>query len=92
MAELTRRRFLRNASIGAVAAGVAAAGPAVTEVLTSGAAASDGAATGTADQGMSGLVAHVVDANSGTVAVYWGTNEAVIHAPDVVRALSSAAR
>jgi hypothetical protein len=76
MSSISRRHFLRNASIGAAATGVVAAGG--LNLLTG--AASAGAATpskatppaGPILEG-SGVVAHVVDAKSGQISLFVGT-------------------
>ena len=94
--DMSRRSFLRHASVGAAAAGAAAtmapgllglagsAGPEVTTVVDEtggGAGALDGP-----------LVAHVVDASKGTVAVYHGAQEVIVQSPSLVRALTAALR
>jgi hypothetical protein len=83
MADISRRRFLGHAAIGAAAVGtVAAIGPSVLSTVTaSGASASTvGTAvltnnhTLTAEHGAQPeLMAHVVDQSSGTIALYSGT-------------------
>ena len=90
---MSRRSFLRNASVGVAAAGTAAAvpgmlglagtaaGPEVTSVLD-----------GTASEVEGPVVAHVIDASSGTVAVYHGMREVVVQSPSIVSALTSALR
>ena len=92
--DMSRRSFLRHASVGAAAAGAAAtmapgllglagsAGPEVTTVV-------DDAGGGALD---GPLVAHVVDASKGTVAVYHGAQEVIVQSPSLVRALTAAIR
>jgi len=92
--DMSRRSFLRHASVGAAAAGAAAtlapglaglvgsAGPEVAPVVDdAGADAVDGP-----------LVAHVVDASKGTVAVYHGAEEVIVQSPSLVRAITGAIR
>jgi hypothetical protein len=76
MPNISRRIFLRNASIGAAATGVAAAGG--LNLLT-GVSSADAAtpsktttSTGPVLEG-SGVVAHVVDAKSGKISLFVGT-------------------
>jgi hypothetical protein len=83
MADISRRRFLGHAAIGAAAVGtVAAIGPSVLSTVTaSGAsAATVGPAVLTRDHALTAerqaqpeLMAHVVDQSSGTIALYSGT-------------------
>ena len=83
MAEISRRRFLRHASLGAAAVGtVAAIGPSIFSTATaSGAsAATVGTAALTKDRTLTAergrqpeVMAHVVDESSGTIALYSGT-------------------
>jgi hypothetical protein len=92
--DMSRRSFIRNASLSVAAAGTAATvapgllglgGAAAPEVTTlvdeGGAAAVDGP-----------VVAHVVDASSGTVAVYHGVREVIVQSPSLVSALTAALR
>jgi hypothetical protein len=88
---MSRRSFLRNATVGVAAAGTAAAvpgmlglagaasGPEVTSVVDSTASDVEGP-----------VVAHVIDASNGTVAVYHGLREVVVQSPSIVSALTSA--
>jgi hypothetical protein len=75
MPNLSRRHFLRNASIGAAATGVAAAGG--LGLLTGVSGAETPAAKAPSPEGPllegSGVVAHVVDAKSGEISIYVGT-------------------
>jgi hypothetical protein len=75
MPNISRRHFLRNASIGAAATGVAAAGGLS---LLTGTSAADAATpkVATPDGPIlegSGVVAHVIDAKSGKMSLYVGT-------------------
>jgi hypothetical protein len=75
MPNISRRHFLRNASIGAAATGVAAAGGLSLLTGVSGAAAVPPPPTppdGPLLEG-SGVVAHVVDAKAGTISIFVGT-------------------
>jgi hypothetical protein len=95
---ITRRRFLRDASVGAAAAGTAAAwapgllglassaGP---EVSSDAPSVASVASIASAD---GPVVAHVIDASNGTVAVYHGTQEVIVHSPNLVSALHAALR
>jgi hypothetical protein len=78
MPNISRRHFLRNASIGAAATGVAAAGG--IGFLTSGTSGADvvtpPSKSTPAESPLldgSGVVAHVVDAKSGKISIYVGT-------------------
>jgi hypothetical protein len=76
MPNISRRHFLRNASIGAAATGVAAAGGLnlLTGVSSADAAtpSKTAAATGPVLEG-SGVVAHVIDAKAGKISLFVGT-------------------
>jgi hypothetical protein len=75
MPNISRRHFLRNASIGAAATGVAAAGGLSLLTGVSGADAATPPTTpsdGPLLEG-SGVVAHVVDAKAGTISIFVGT-------------------
>ncbi len=78
MPNISRRHFLRNASIGAAATGVAAAGGLS---LLSGVSGADVATTPTPSPSDgplldgSGVVAHVVDARAGTISIFVGTKQ-----------------
>ncbi len=77
MPNISRRHFLRNASIGAAATGVAAAGGLSLLTGVSGAdTVTPPATTPSADGPLlegSGVVAHVVDAKAGTISIFVGT-------------------
>jgi hypothetical protein len=76
MPSISRRHFLRNASIGAAATGVVAAGGLG---LLTGVSGADVVTTPktTPPEGPilegSGVVAHVVDAKSGKISIFFGT-------------------
>ncbi|GAA5019447.1 hypothetical protein GCM10023258_07070 [Terrabacter aeriphilus] len=74
----SRRSFLAVAGAGAVT--TAAAGSAVATPATAG--------TGRGEP----LVAHVSDPEHGTIVLYVGTREVVVHDHDLVRRLNRAAR
>ena len=96
MSQLSRRGFLRAASIGAAATGVAAAGSGVVMTAVQEVATSAGPTTGAADLAditVEGpIVAHVVDASSGTVAVYHGQVGTTVIDHQLARAIAAAAR
>ena len=74
MPNISRRHFLRNASIGAAATGVAAAGG--LNFLAGVSAADSPPKTTPADAPVedgSGVVAHVLDARTGKISLYVGT-------------------
>ena len=97
---ISRRRFLRDASMGAAAVGTAAAwAPGLLGLASSEGAevSSDAPALGStvASAGSVGevggpVVAHIIDASNGTVAVYHGTEEVIVHNPSLVSALHAA--
>ena len=101
---ISRRKFLRDASMGAAAVGTAAAwapgllglasseGPGVSSDVSSVAsvASLEGPAAASVASVDGPVVAHVVDAANGTVAVYHGTQEVIVHSPSLVSALQSA--
>jgi len=76
MSQTSRRSFLAVAGAGAAATAVA--GPA------------DGAVPA-ASRGVVPLVAHVSDAATGTIVLYVGDEEVVVHDHDLVRRLNRAA-
>jgi hypothetical protein len=98
---ISRRRFLRDASMGAAAVGTAAAwAPGLLGLASSEGAevSSDAPALGStvASAGsvegevVGPVVAHIIDASNGTVAVYHGTEEVIVHNPSLVSALHAA--
>jgi len=103
MADISRRRFIRNTSIGVAAAGTVATAPGL--LIASPAVAADRHRSGPSPSSgwpldvvpsvnapaSTGVVAHVVDASSGLIAVYAGTKEFVIHDTALAQALINAA-
>jgi hypothetical protein len=90
---ISRRKFLRDASMGAAAVGTAAAWAPGLAGLASSAAPSEASVVsslGSVASVEGPVVAHVIDASSGTVAVYHGTQEVIVHSPSLVSALHSA--
>jgi hypothetical protein len=101
---ISRRRFLRDASVGVAAAGAvgawapgltglgASAGPEVSSLPTSFSPEVPAAIASVASEpAVDGpVVAHVIDASNGTVAVYHGTQEVIVHSPSLVSALHAA--
>lgn len=102
MPGISRRVFLRNASLGAAAVGtVAVVGPSVFSAATaSGAAASPlaaGASSGllaSAPRPSAGaeVMAHIIDDRSGTISLYAGTDKVVIKDRAITEALLKALR
>jgi hypothetical protein len=74
---MSRRIFLRNASLGVTAVGVAAAGGASLLTGTSSAevAPIEMASSDTPLLDGSGVIAHVVDARAGKISIYVGTKQ-----------------
>jgi anaerobic selenocysteine-containing dehydrogenase len=96
--EISRRRFLRGASLG-VAAGVAAAAAlpsAASLVAAAQPAARSGGGAEPADIDLSAVgsdvIAHVRDASTGEIAVIVGGSERVYHDPTLVARLLAGAR
>jgi hypothetical protein len=94
--EISRRRFLRGASLG-VAAGVAAAAalPSAASLVAAGPSGSKRPmATEDADLSAVGsdVIAHVRDASTGEIAVIVGGSERVYHDPALVARLLAGAR
>ena len=78
MDSISRRHFLRNASIGAAATGVVAAGGVSLLTGTSGADVETPPKSTTPDAPIldgSDIVAHVVDARSGQISLFVGTKQ-----------------
>jgi hypothetical protein len=92
MSAMSRRKFLRNASWGAAAAGTAVAAPGIfgpgggstAATVSSGANFETGSVSG------GPVVAHVLDASAGKVAVYQGTRQVVVQDATLTRALTAA--
>ncbi len=90
MPDISRRRFLRNASLGAAAVGsVAVVGTSVVSPSLFTSAAGAPKRTGSNDHAESNenVVAHVVDAKSGTIAVFVGTRKIEFQSHDLTRQL-----
>jgi hypothetical protein len=99
MEPFSRRLFLIRSSIAAGAAGLASSVPGLIGVITDDAApAADGAAAETdgalaQDAGTAGpLVAHVRNAATGEVGILNGTQEVVVHDPQLVTRILGAGR
>jgi hypothetical protein len=98
MAEISRRRFLHHASLGAAAVGTVAliGPPAFSAVTASGASASTLGKAGLAEDHTAArgpqpeLMAHVVDQSSGTISLYSGTRMVTIQNRAVADALLKA--
>jgi hypothetical protein len=93
MPNISRRLFLRNASLGVVATGVAAAGGAS---LLTGTSAADLAPIELASPDTplldgSGVIAHVVDARAGKITIYVGTKQVTYVNRDLAQQLLRAA-
>jgi len=93
MPNISRRLFLRNASLGVVATGVAAAGGAS---LLTGTSAADLAPIELASPDTplldgSGVIAHVVDARAGKISIYVGTKQITYVNRDLAQQLLRAA-
>jgi hypothetical protein len=94
MPELSRRLFLRNASIGVVATGVAAAGGGA---LLSGTSSAEVApleltSSDTPLLDGSGVIAHVVDARAGKISIYVGTKQVTYVNRELAQQLLKAAQ
>jgi hypothetical protein len=96
MPAISRRRFLRDASLGAAAVGaIAAVGPSGLGLATaSGAAAAPDAshehsAASSSSPGPE-VMAHVVDRSSGTISIYSGTRKVTFQNRAVTEALLKA--
>jgi|SRR5579862_6352031 hypothetical protein len=101
---ISRRRFLRDASVGVAAAGAVGAwapgltglasstAPEVSSLTPAVSAEAPAVASSVASAPAVGgpVVAHVIDASNGTVAVYHGTEEVIVHSPSLVSALHAA--
>jgi hypothetical protein len=107
MPGISRRRFLRDASLGAAAVGtVAVVGPSAFSVATASSAGaaslSAGAASLDHDSGEHGaavhrsaereVMAHIVDESSGTISLYSGTRMVTVQNRAVTEALLKALR
>lgn len=94
MPDISRRLFLRNASIGAVATGAVAAGGLGIFSAVGGAEAVPVASspTGTSHLDGSGLIAHVTDAKKGQISIYVGTKQINYTNHDLAQQLLRAAQ
>lgn len=96
MSAISRRRFLRDASLGAAAVGtVAVVGPSALGIATApGAAAAPLARREESDAPRLGsgteVMAHVVDGRSGTISIYSGTKQVTFQNRAVTDALLKA--
>jgi len=99
MPDMSRRRFLRNASLATAAAGaVAVAGPSALGLSSAPAAAATTGTHGSKGQAAFGpslqpsdeVMAHVVDEASGTIALYSGTRKVTFQDRAVTEALLKA--
>ena len=99
MPGISRRRFLRDASLGAAAAGaLAVVGPqalgsvtASASPLHSGTASGHGTAPASTATGTNVMV-HLVDDNSGTISLYSGTRKVTVRDRALAEALLKSAR
>lgn len=92
---ITRRRFLRHASMGAAAAGaVAAGGVGVFGALGGAASAAPALASSSDTPTMEGssVIVHVVDAKKGRITVFDGTQEKDVTNFDLAQMLMKAAK
>jgi hypothetical protein len=94
MPNISRRIFLRNASIGVIATGVVSAGgvglltgPGGAEIAPVDLASSD-----TPLLEGSGVIAHVVDAKSGEISIFVGTKQISLTNPALAQQLLRAAQ
>jgi hypothetical protein len=85
MSEPTRRNFLIAGGAGAAAVGMAAATPAVAAART------PQASPVTLPQNAAPLMVHVADPSTGTLALYVGEREVLVHDRDLVARLARAA-
>jgi hypothetical protein len=95
MPDVTRRQFLRNASLGAAAAGVVAAGgTGIFQAVSSAGAAPllfDSSPASPALEG-SDIFAHVVDAKAGQITIFVGTKAISYTNRDLAQQLLRAAQ
>lgn len=85
MSKPTRRNFLIASGAGAAAVGMAAAAPGV-----AGASTPD-VTSATLPHDATDLMAHVADPNTGTLTLYVGEREVLVHDRDLVARLARAA-
>jgi hypothetical protein len=94
MPNITRRIFLRNASIGVIATGVASAGGVGLLTGTGGAALAP-VALASSDTPLlegSGVIAHVVDAKAGEISLFVGTKQITLTNQALAQQLLKAAQ
>ncbi len=93
MPDISRRRFIRNASMGVAAAGVVAvAGTGAVGVLSSADAAPRAASPQTPNLAGSAVFAHVEDATTGRMTIFVGTKSIHVTNHDLAQALLRAAQ
>ena len=102
MPGISRRAFLRNASLGAAAVGtVAVIGPSAFNAATASAAAASplGPAAGSGEVALAAgrssepeVMAHIVDDRSGTISLYAGTRKVTFQDRAIAEALLKALR
>jgi hypothetical protein len=90
MSESTRRNFLIASGAGAAAVGVAAALPSTASAVAAGKQAA-GKSQPSTPANAEPLVAHVGDPSTGTLSLFVADRELVLHDPDLVARLTSAA-
>jgi nitrous oxide reductase len=95
--KISRRRFMRDASVGAVAAGAVATGGASLLAPAAGAATTHAAAHTATTHGSevrdgSGLIAHVTDARKGEISILVGEREIRYTNRDMAQQLLRAAK
>jgi hypothetical protein len=91
MAKLTRRGFIKQASVGAAAVGALSAVP-VLGTSRAFAHPSPASPDVQAVEHQGPIIAHIRDAKSGEVSIYVGTREVVIHDLELVSRLVKALR
>ncbi len=100
MDNLSRRNFLKRGSVAVAGAGMLAAVPMsglLPELMGPAEAAAPAADAGTADLAQGGeigdtLIAHIRNLGTGEIGVMQGTNEVVIHDPQMAAKLAQAIR
>jgi hypothetical protein len=98
MPAISRRRFLRDASLGAAAVGaIAAVGPSALSLATASSAAaapvtSHEQSVASSPSPETEVIAHVVDRSSGTISIYSGTQKVTFQNRAVTETLLKALR
>jgi hypothetical protein len=95
MPDVTRRVFLRNASLGAAAAGVlAAGGVGLVDAVTSASASplQEDSSVATPDLEGSDIFAHVANAKTGEITLFYGTKSVSYTDPRLAQQLLRAAQ